>query len=137
MVAAFVTLKIATLTVPDSNGPAAMPDKLTVCGVAVPRGRTLFAIGSITGGSSLPGAMTTVSVCWNVPSSAGVAKLLSRPPSSTVTVIVNVPTASCDGVKFRKPVVGRFGAVRFNGLYVTVGFGIASGVLLTAVTFSC
>ena len=50
-------------------------------------------------------AVTVTSNVWlKVPLSAVVARLPSRPPSSTVTVIVAEPEASVTGVKSMLPV---------------------------------
>ena len=59
--------------------------------------------------------------------SEAVSRLLSRPPSSTVTVIVEEPKLSTNGSKVSVP-------DSFPLSYTIVGSGIRSGLLLAALT---
>ena len=72
---------------------------------------------------------TTVKVTENVALSLAVDRSLSRPPSSTVTVMTAEPLAAATGVNRRLPVVSA-------DVYVTAGSGIKPVLLLDAVTFS-
>ncbi len=77
--------------------PAVIPVRFTVCSPASSAIGAGSAIASSVGGSFTP---VTVTVNWrlNVPLSPGVARLLSRPPSVTVTVTIAVPNALATGV---------------------------------------
>ena len=101
-----------------------IPARLTVCRAessAIDRSESALSVGV---------AFTNTSnVRLNVALSPAVLRLPSRPPSSTVTVIVAVPLWSATGVNAMLPVA-------FADVYVTAGLGISPVLLLLAVTRS-
>ena len=97
-----MSLVAVTFRICDSLGPAVIPARFTVCAAASSSIVRLSSVSSV--GASLTGLTTTSNVRLKVALSLVLAKSLSKPASSTVTVIVAVPLWSANGVNDKLPV---------------------------------
>ncbi len=96
-ISAALLLSAVTVSTCVSPPPAVMPLRFTVCAPASSRIAAGSGMASSVGGSLSPDT-TTVNVRDTVPLSPGVPRLLSRPPSVTVTVMIALPETLASGV---------------------------------------
>ena len=97
-----LSLIAVTLRACTSSAPAVIPARFTVCAAESSSIVRLSSVSSV--GASLTGLTTTSNVRLKVALSPVVAKSVSKPASSTVTVMVAVPLWSANGVNDKVPV---------------------------------